>query len=421
VILVETLTPSATASIVLPRASSATAQTRIGLASTQSSLLSALRYFLVLLAIALLSFGIYYNRQIAALSLRELVNLTPHHLLLLVAVVGVHKIVSATPMWRSIPGLRFRQAMVANEVYLGCANATFGGFAVGTGVKVSLLRSKGVREPDIVASILWTSIATPCCVWIFAGGFSVVRILRGTAHGGEGLVLLAIGGFSLVGLFGSLAVKRRLVRTGHLPSNQQGSQRSSQTQVVFSKLASSAPKWIRRHLERIRSCDIESRITGRGLAVLRCRGLSMAVSSLAAQISLCAVMVTSIMVVNHAEPVSWIEVAGTFALARAVGSFAPVPGGVGVLDVGLVSGFVRLGIPTSTAVAAVGIFRTLTFLLPIVCGFLVLACTHQLHRNRSGAVLRHPTNLSNSTLRSVLPEVNEPFVPALGNSLWLQT
>ncbi len=399
-ILVETLTPSATASIVLPRASSATSQTRIGWTSTQSSLLSALRYFLVLLAIAVLSLGIYYNRQIAALSLRELVNLTPHHLLLLVAVVGVHKIVSATPMWRSIPGLRFRQAMAANEVYLGCANATVGGFAVGTGVKAGLLRSKGVREPDIVASILWTSIATPCCVWIFAGGFSVVRILRGTAHGGEGLVLLAIGGFSLLGLFGSLAVKRRLGRNGNVPSGQLGSQRNSQAHTVISKLARSAPKWMRRHLERIRSCDVESRITGRGLAVLRCRGLSMAVSSLAAQMSLCAVMVTSIIVVNHAEHVSWIEVAGTFALARAVGSFAPVPGGVGVLDVGLISGFVRLGVSTPTAVAAVGVFRALTFLLPIVCGLLVLAFTRQHQRGRSGSVLRHPTRHSTLSIES---------------------
>jgi uncharacterized membrane protein YbhN (UPF0104 family) len=249
-----------------------------------------------------------------------------------------------------------------------------------------------------------------------------VRILRGTAHGGEGLVLLAICGFSLVGLFGSLAVKRRLGRTGHVESGQLGSQRNFQAQAVISKLARSAPKWMRRHLERIRACDVESRITGRGIAVLRCRGLSMAVSSLAAQMSLCAVMVTSIMVVNHGKPMSWIEVAGTFALARVVGSFAPVPGGVGVLDVGLVSGFVRLGIPTSTAVAAVGIFRALTFLLPIVCGFLVLAGTHQLHRGRSGAVLRHPTNLSNSTPRlAPLPEVNDSFVPVLGSSFLLQT
>jgi hypothetical protein len=238
VIIVETLTTSATASIVMPRVRSPTSPTRSQLLSDKRSLVSTRRY---------------------------LVNLTPHHLLLLVAVVGVHKIVSATPMWRSIPGLRFRQALMANEIYLGCANATVGGFAVGTGVKASLLRSKGVREPDIVASILWTSIATPCCVWIFAGGFSVVRILRGTAHGGEGLVLLAICGFSLVGLFGSLAVKRRLGRTGHVESGQLGSQRNFQAQAVISKLARSAPKWMRRHLERIRACDVESRITGREL------------------------------------------------------------------------------------------------------------------------------------------------------------
>lgn len=316
--IVETLTASGTSFAPAAPVTSSSLETRPERHAQSLSIISTLRKVLVLVAIASVAFGAYTNSDVVSLAFRELGSLTPRHVLLLIVVLCLHKLVSASLIWRSIPGLGFRQAIVTNEVYVGCSNATVGGFAVGTGVKVGLLRSRGVRESDIFASILWTSLVTPCCVWMFAGGFSVARVIEGTAQSGEGLVLGCIGGFIAVLFIGRLVVKCGLARSRQLKGASTG---------LFASLVGRFPIRLQRQLSRFSLCDFETRIGGRGLAVLRCRGPSMFVVALAAQVSLCTVMVACASVVNHADGVSWIDIAGTFALARAVGSVAPVPGG----------------------------------------------------------------------------------------------
>jgi undecaprenyl-diphosphatase len=53
-----------------------------------------------------------------------------------------------------------------------------------------------------------------------------------------------------------------------------------------------------------------------------------------------------------------------------VGSAAPTPGGVGAVEAAMVSGLVIFGVPTAAAIAAVLIYRAMSFWLPIVPGFL---------------------------------------------------
>jgi uncharacterized protein (TIRG00374 family) len=47
----------------------------------------------------------------------------------------------------------------------------------------------------------------------------------------------------------------------------------------------------------------------------------------------------------------------------------PVPGGLGVTEVGLVTGLTAAGVPSPTAVAAVLTYRLITFWLPPVPGW----------------------------------------------------
>jgi glycosyltransferase 2 family protein len=58
--------------------------------------------------------------------------------------------------------------------------------------------------------------------------------------------------------------------------------------------------------------------------------------------------------------------------AGMLGNTAPVPGGIGVEEAGLMAGLTAFGIPTNPALAAVLVFRTITFLLPPVFGFFTL-------------------------------------------------
>jgi uncharacterized protein (TIRG00374 family) len=59
-------------------------------------------------------------------------------------------------------------------------------------------------------------------------------------------------------------------------------------------------------------------------------------------------------------------------LAAIVGGAVPVPGGLGVVEAGLIAGLTSAGIPQDQAVAAVLIQRFCTAYLPPVWGFLTL-------------------------------------------------
>src|SRR4029077_8470528 len=59
-------------------------------------------------------------------------------------------------------------------------------------------------------------------------------------------------------------------------------------------------------------------------------------------------------------------------LAAILGGAVPVPGGLGVVEAGLIAGLTSAGIPQDQAVAAVLIQRLFTSYLPPVSGFLTL-------------------------------------------------
>ncbi len=56
-------------------------------------------------------------------------------------------------------------------------------------------------------------------------------------------------------------------------------------------------------------------------------------------------------------------------LASIIGGAAPVPGGAGVIEIGLIAGLTSAGIPESQAVASVFIERLCTAYLPPIWGW----------------------------------------------------
>jgi len=59
--------------------------------------------------------------------------------------------------------------------------------------------------------------------------------------------------------------------------------------------------------------------------------------------------------------------------ASIIGGAVPVPGGLGVVEAGLIAGLTAAGVPQSQAVAAVFIQRLFTAYLPPIWGWVTLA------------------------------------------------
>ena len=67
------------------------------------------------------------------------------------------------------------------------------------------------------------------------------------------------------------------------------------------------------------------------------------------------------------------------SFASLLGGLAPIPGGMGVVEAGLIAGFTAAGIPQSEAVAATFTARLFTTYLPPIWGWLALQWLRKRH------------------------------------------
>jgi putative heme transporter len=80
------------------------------------------------------------------------------------------------------------------------------------------------------------------------------------------------------------------------------------------------------------------------------------------------------------DEVGWVEVLAAFSLVRLVTAIPLTPGGLGVFELVLTGALVAAGTGHARAVAAVLVYRLLTFLVPIPLG---IACYFVWRRNHS--------------------------------------
>ncbi|MBK3562344.1 lysylphosphatidylglycerol synthase transmembrane domain-containing protein [Streptomyces sp. MBT62] len=68
----------------------------------------------------------------------------------------------------------------------------------------------------------------------------------------------------------------------------------------------------------------------------------------------------------------FVQVGAAYMAARLIANAAPVPGGLGALEAGLIAGLTALGVPAGAATSAVLLYRLLTFWLNVPLGALAL-------------------------------------------------
>jgi uncharacterized protein (TIRG00374 family) len=101
------------------------------------------------------------------------------------------------------------------------------------------------------------------------------------------------------------------------------------------------------------------------------RGISLTVWTLLSHVSLYLALLGSLRAVGvTSADLSWISVFAAFAFVRLISAIPITPGGLGVVEFGYAA-TLTVGADAATraeVVAAVLLFRTITYLLPIVLG-----------------------------------------------------
>jgi uncharacterized protein (TIRG00374 family) len=101
------------------------------------------------------------------------------------------------------------------------------------------------------------------------------------------------------------------------------------------------------------------------------RWVWISVATLVSHVSLFVVLLVALRNVGVSESsVSWIEALAVFSFARLVTAIPITPGGLGLVEIALITGLSAAGGARADVAAAVLIYRALTYVLPIPLGLM---------------------------------------------------
>ncbi len=255
------------------------------------------------------------------------------------------------------PGLTFRQAMVVTQASTAVANTVPGGGAVAVGMTVAMLRSWGFSQSRTTVSLLVSG------VWnTFAKLGLPVLALAGLAVSGG--VTGARAAAAAAGVSGLLAAV--LVLAAVLHSRRSSERVAHLGMSVVSALRRLAGKGPVHGWERA-----TAKFRARTVLLLSARWRQLTAATLASHLALFLVLLLALRHVGVApREVALAEALAVFSFARLLTAVPVTPGGVGVVEVALVAGLVGAGGAEAPVVAAVLVFRALTYLLPVPLGVL---------------------------------------------------
>jgi putative heme transporter len=270
------------------------------------------------------------------------------------------------------PGLTYPQSMVLTESTTAVSNALPAGGAIGVGLTYSILGSWGFSNSRATLAVLvsgiWNNFAKL--------GMPVVAlaILAVSGDSGGGGLVAALAG--LLGLVGAVTIFALILHSEAF-ARQLG---------LFSQ----------RIATRIRKVFRKGPATGWDLAVTKFRRrvlgfvhhswIQITVITVIGHLSLYLVLLASLRVMGVSEQeASWAQVLAVFAFARLITAIPITPGGVGIVELALIGGISAAGGERAEIVAAVLIYRLLTYVVPIVFGGITYVYWRRNHSWRDSA------------------------------------
>ena len=260
-------------------------------------------------------------------------------------------------MMSALPGLSMGKAFVAGQLSTALANTLPAGAVVGVGVTYTVLRSFGHAGRSIAVA------ATLTGVWntFVKLGLPVVALalLAFTGAANQALVITAVIGLAILvaavvlgGL--SLSSEPLALRIGDGLAH-------AVTRVVGLFGRAPVTGWGARL----------ARFQRESIGLLRRRWLLLTATTLVSHLSLYLLLVLSLRAVGvEADTVTAVDALGAFAFVRLVTALPLTPGGLGVVELGLSGALVLAGGPDAAVVAAVLLYRGLSYALQVPLGAL---------------------------------------------------
>jgi putative heme transporter len=270
-------------------------------------------------------------------------------------------------MTSTMPGLTVRQATVSTDTTTAVSNTLVGGAAIAMGLTYTMNSSWGFSRTrtsvSLLVSGLWNNFVklgmpvVALVLLLFTAPPTAGRVITGVL-GLAGLVL------AVVLLWLALRSRESAARVG----------------LGLARMVSAVLRPF--HRGPVQGWDrAMTKFRDRTVLLLHARWHWITLTTLLSHLSLFAVLLLALRFCGVTEEqVGWPEVLAVFAFARLLTAIPFTPGGVGFVEVALISGLSAAGGARSAVAAGVLVFRVLTYVLPIPLG---LATYVFWQRNRS--------------------------------------
>lgn len=290
------------------------------------------------------------------------------------------------------PGIALRQAITADQSALAAGyGIALGGGAVGTAMRMHMFSRWALSPTTIAASIVATAVLPSFTTW----GLPVV-VLAGTVFTGSAttieLVAWSAGIFlvSVSAIFWWVALRWKFVFTlvGKVG------------QFIREKLLRRLPQrmWrTRKIVERTRPHTFTEELRVSLVELLRERGFLIFLSSTATLAASFFCLWTSAELFG-VTGLSITEALIAFSLIRVLIALSPIPGAVGIAELGLVALLEEAGLSTLDATGTTLLYRFLTWFLPIVVGTVLWwRYSHQRQEKNNGSIRDNNSQHEDST------------------------
>jgi uncharacterized protein (TIRG00374 family) len=184
-----------------------------------------------------------------------------------------------------------------------------------------------------------------------------LAILALQGESGDGRTVAALGG--LIGLTAAVVVFALILRSEDF---------ARRAGLVGERMMSSLRRVARRG--PVHGWDhAVTRFRSRVIGLVRHRWRALTLSTLMGHLSLYAVLLVTLRAMGVAQDdVSWVQVLAAFAFARLLTAIPLTPGGVGIVELALITALTDAGGADARVVAAVLTYRLLTYVAPILFG-----------------------------------------------------
>jgi putative heme transporter len=257
----------------------------------------------------------------------------------------------------TLPGLSLTKAMIVTEASTAAASVLPAGQAVGLAIAYRMYASWGFRRRAIALALVISGVGD-----LFAKlAMPVLALLFLTYYGGAGGALKIAALIGMAVLVGGVTLF--IVALSSEPS-------ARRVGDWLAKVASFVLRTMRRN-EATGWGQAMARFRLETFQLLRRRWPLVLCASLLSHFSLYVVLLVTLRHIGVSEAeVSWAEVFGAFAFVRLLSALPITPGGIGIIELGLSASLVLAGGEEAKVVAAVLLFRALTFLVQIPFGAL---------------------------------------------------